>query len=177
MFYWDDDLFSYVTMSLIPYACNILPCYVILISYFFLPVHVPTDRLPNTPCPPAASPTPPALQPPAQHPLPSSRLSIDLNIPPSLHVCKRFVIGFQDDFVGLMSLMKSYLRSVECDVDTCCTVEQYLSLISKRASGLIRHHLVPFLLFLSFCYCSVLYHGDNCVFFYYPTLLVWYLQM
>ncbi|XP_046544356.1 glutamate--cysteine ligase catalytic subunit-like [Haliotis rubra] len=45
------------------------------------------------------------------------------------------IINGKGDFVGLLSLMNKYMDSVETDVDTRCTVLQYLQLISKRASG------------------------------------------
>nr|AAV48595.2 gamma-glutamylcysteine synthetase [Laeonereis acuta] len=44
--------------------------------------------------------------------------------------------GKAGEFPGLIPLIKSFLESVDdCDVDTSCTISQYLSLISKRASG------------------------------------------
>lgn len=41
----------------------------------------------------------------------------------------------QDDFPGLMPLINKYMNSMEIDVDTRCTMLQYLELISGRASG------------------------------------------
>ncbi|XP_053595167.1 glutamate--cysteine ligase isoform X2 [Microplitis demolitor] len=38
-------------------------------------------------------------------------------------------------FVGLIPLINSYLNSMNVDVDTHCTVQRYLKLIRKRASG------------------------------------------
>lgn len=38
-------------------------------------------------------------------------------------------------FVGLIPLMNSYLNSMNVDADTHCTVQRYLKLIQKRASG------------------------------------------
>ena len=38
-------------------------------------------------------------------------------------------------FPGLVPLLRAYLLSVEVDADTHCTVNQYLNLISNRASG------------------------------------------
>ena len=32
-------------------------------------------------------------------------------------------------------MMKSYMDSIDVDVDTGCTISQYLKLISRRASG------------------------------------------
>nr|KAG5688040.1 hypothetical protein BaRGS_003586 [Batillaria attramentaria] len=45
------------------------------------------------------------------------------------------IINGSDDFVGVLPLVNTYLDSVECDFETRCTVQQYLRLISKRASG------------------------------------------
>jgi len=40
------------------------------------------------------------------------------------------------EFPGLLPLIEQYFNSVDdCDVDTSCTVLQYLKLISLRASG------------------------------------------
>ncbi|XP_006813126.1 glutamate--cysteine ligase catalytic subunit-like, partial [Saccoglossus kowalevskii] len=39
------------------------------------------------------------------------------------------------DFPGIIPLIKEYLQTVEVDVDTSCTIMQYLELIQKRASG------------------------------------------
>jgi len=43
--------------------------------------------------------------------------------------------GKENVFPGLIHMMKSYLDTIDVDVDTGCTIQQYLSLISKRASG------------------------------------------
>ncbi|VDK51009.1 unnamed protein product [Gongylonema pulchrum] len=40
-----------------------------------------------------------------------------------------------DDFPGLVPLIRQYLDGADVDVDTRCTVSQYLSFIQKRASG------------------------------------------
>ncbi|XP_041360661.1 glutamate--cysteine ligase catalytic subunit-like isoform X2 [Gigantopelta aegis] len=45
------------------------------------------------------------------------------------------IINGKGDFVGVLPLMNKYLDSVDIDVETRCTVMQYLQLISKRASG------------------------------------------
>lgn len=43
---------------------------------------------------------------------------------------------FQDDiFPGLIPLVNSYLASMDVDADTHCTVQAYMKLIQKRASG------------------------------------------
>ncbi|GFO40403.1 glutamate--cysteine ligase catalytic subunit [Plakobranchus ocellatus] len=41
----------------------------------------------------------------------------------------------KDEFPGLVPLINLYLQSIEVDVDTRCTITQYLKLISLRASG------------------------------------------
>ena len=41
----------------------------------------------------------------------------------------------QDEFPGLIPLVRMYINSIDIDVDTRCTIMQYLRLISKRASG------------------------------------------
>lgn len=41
----------------------------------------------------------------------------------------------QGTFPGLLPLLHSYLASMDVDVNTHCTITQYLHLISKRASG------------------------------------------
>jgi len=38
-------------------------------------------------------------------------------------------------FPGLVPLIQTYLNSMDVDADTQCTLQQYLSLISKRAKG------------------------------------------
>ncbi|VDO41769.1 unnamed protein product [Brugia timori] len=43
--------------------------------------------------------------------------------------------GSGEDFPGLIPLMRQYLDSADVDVDSRCTVSQYLSFIQKRASG------------------------------------------
>lgn len=43
--------------------------------------------------------------------------------------------GKGEEFPGLLSLISSYLNTVEVDADTHCTIHQYLRLIQKRASG------------------------------------------
>ncbi|CAH1247844.1 GCLC [Branchiostoma lanceolatum] len=45
------------------------------------------------------------------------------------------ISGQAGGFQGLVSLMNSYLETVDVDVDTRCSVQQYLRLIQKRASG------------------------------------------
>lgn len=45
------------------------------------------------------------------------------------------IINGKDEFPGLISLVRMYINSIDVDVDTRCTILQYLRLISKRASG------------------------------------------
>ena len=45
------------------------------------------------------------------------------------------IAWLQDEFPGLLSLVRMYVNSIDMDVDTRCTVLQYLRFISKRASG------------------------------------------
>ena len=42
----------------------------------------------------------------------------------------------QDEFPGLIPLIRMYVNSIDIDVDTRCTIMQYLRFISKRASGI-----------------------------------------
>ncbi|CAI5442367.1 unnamed protein product [Caenorhabditis angaria] len=43
--------------------------------------------------------------------------------------------GKGDEFPGLISLIRQFLDSADVDVDTRCTIAQYLNFISKRATG------------------------------------------
>ena len=45
------------------------------------------------------------------------------------------VVVQEGEFPGLIPLMESYLSNVDVDIDTRCTISQYLKLISRRASG------------------------------------------
>lgn len=47
----------------------------------------------------------------------------------------KIINGKEGEFPGLIPLMESYLSNVDVDIDTRCTISQYLKLISKRASG------------------------------------------
>uniref|UniRef100_A0A914V6Y5 Glutamate--cysteine ligase n=1 Tax=Plectus sambesii TaxID=2011161 RepID=A0A914V6Y5_9BILA len=51
---------------------------------------------------------------------------------------EEIISGKGDDFPGLIPLIKQYLDSADVDVDTRCTVSQYLKFIQKRASGEIQ---------------------------------------
>ena len=55
----------------------------------------------------------------------------------------------QDGFPGLIPLIHMYLSSINIDVDTRCTIRQYLSLISQRASGRWSIHTCQCLAFTS----------------------------
>ena len=41
----------------------------------------------------------------------------------------------QDEFLGLVPLVRTYINSIDIDMDTRCTIMQYLKFISMRASG------------------------------------------
>lgn len=43
--------------------------------------------------------------------------------------------GKEGTFPGLVPLIHSYLASMDVDTDTHCTIQQYLRLIQRRASG------------------------------------------
>lgn len=45
------------------------------------------------------------------------------------------IINGQGSFPGLVPLIHSYLQSMDVDADTHCTIQQYLRLIQRRASG------------------------------------------
>lgn len=45
------------------------------------------------------------------------------------------IFNGKKDFPGLVPLINSYLNSMDVDADTHCTIQQYLRLIQKRASG------------------------------------------
>lgn len=48
-------------------------------------------------------------------------------------------------FPGLIPILNSYLESMEVDVDTRCSILNYLKLIKKRASGTVAFVFFPFL--------------------------------
>ena len=43
--------------------------------------------------------------------------------------------GSSEKFTGLIPFIRDYMDNIEIDVDTRCTVKQYLDFISMRASG------------------------------------------
>lgn len=45
------------------------------------------------------------------------------------------IVNGSDRFPGCIQLIKDYLRNLEVDVDTQCTIKQYLQFIEGRASG------------------------------------------
>lgn len=47
----------------------------------------------------------------------------------------QIINGKEDAFPGLVPLIHSYLASMDVDTDTHCTIQQYLRLIQRRASG------------------------------------------
>lgn len=53
--------------------------------------------------------------------------------------CECFILCFffkEGVFHGLIPMLNSYLENMEVDVDTRCTILNYLKLIKKRASGM-----------------------------------------
>ncbi|MEQ2258764.1 hypothetical protein XENORESO_002122 [Xenotaenia resolanae] len=49
--------------------------------------------------------------------------------------CSLFLYHQEGVFQGLIPILNSYLENMEVDVDTRCTILNYLKLIKKRASG------------------------------------------
>lgn len=47
----------------------------------------------------------------------------------------QIINGKADEFPGLIPLINSYLSGMDVDADTHCTIQQYLKLIQRRASG------------------------------------------
>lgn len=47
----------------------------------------------------------------------------------------KIINGKDGEFPGLIPLIESYLGNVDVDIDTRCTISQYLKLIQRRASG------------------------------------------
>jgi glutamate--cysteine ligase catalytic subunit len=45
------------------------------------------------------------------------------------------IVNGSDRFIGLIRLINDYLSNLDADVDTQCTIKQYLKLIEMRASG------------------------------------------
>lgn len=46
-----------------------------------------------------------------------------------------FFLIFLQGFPGLIPLVQNYLNSMDVDADSQCTLQQYLSLLSRRATG------------------------------------------
>lgn len=43
--------------------------------------------------------------------------------------------GFKDNFPGLIPMVKLYVASINIDIETRAVVDNYIELVSKRASG------------------------------------------
>jgi glutamate--cysteine ligase catalytic subunit len=56
---------------------------------------------------------------------------------PRFNACKFFALPFTGNpaFPGLVPLIRQFLDGADVDVDTRCTINQYLSFIQKRAKG------------------------------------------
>lgn len=57
------------------------------------------------------------------------------NEPDIIEMSINEIINGSDRFPGCVHLIKDYLSNLDVDVDTQCTIKQYLSLIEARASG------------------------------------------
>lgn len=83
------------------------------------------------------------------------------------------IINGKDSFPGLVPLIHSYLASMDVDADTHCTIQQYLRLIQRRASGelltmasWIRQEVVGHPDYKYYYYYSVSVFGGLWFFFY-----------
>lgn len=70
---------------------------------------------------------------PGTHSLPLSFVLPELTKHVSCWLCSLIQEGV---FPGLIPILNSYLENMEVDVDTRCTILNYLKLIKKRASGM-----------------------------------------
>lgn len=57
------------------------------------------------------------------------------NEPDIIEMSINEIINGSDRFPGCVHLIKDYLSNLDVDVDTQCTIKQYLSLIEARANG------------------------------------------
>jgi len=56
-----------------------------------------------------------------------------------LFTVNEIICGKPGEFLGLLTFIEQYLHSVDdCDVDTSCTISQYLKLVRFRASGKLK---------------------------------------
>ncbi|PSN53525.1 Glutamate--cysteine ligase [Blattella germanica] len=55
--------------------------------------------------------------------------------PAATSCCHATDCSDEDEFPGLIPLINSYLSGMDVDADTHCTIQQYLKLIQRRASG------------------------------------------
>lgn len=53
----------------------------------------------------------------------------------TLMTINEIINGKENEFPGLVPLIHNYLSSVDVDTDTHCTIQQYLRLVQRRASG------------------------------------------
>lgn len=70
---------------------------------------------------------------PGTHSLPLCSVLLELTKHVSCWLCSLIQEGV---FPGLIPILNSYLENMEVDVDTRCTILNYLKLIKKRASGM-----------------------------------------
>ena len=78
-------------------------------------------------------------------------------------LCHFFTPFLQDEFPGILSLVRMYVNSIDMDVDTRCTVLQYLRFISKRASGWCnRLYSVSTVILFDSTGCELILHRCTC---------------
>lgn len=53
-----------------------------------------------------------------------------------------YFICFKDEFPGVIPLVRMYVNSIDIDVDTRCTIMQYLRFISRKASGMLKSQIL-----------------------------------
>lgn len=54
----------------------------------------------------------------------------------TLMTVNEIINGKGNEFPGLVPLIQNFLASMDIDVDTQCTIQQYLKLIQLRAKGM-----------------------------------------
>ena len=70
------------------------------------------------------------------------------------------IVNGSDKFPGLIQIIKNYLSNLEVDVDTQCTIKQYLQLIESRANGTL---MTPASWMRKFVLNHPKYKQDSCI--------------
>jgi glutamate--cysteine ligase catalytic subunit len=70
------------------------------------------------------------------------------------------IVNGNDKFPGLIQIIKNYLSNLEVDVDTQCTIKQYLQLIESRANGNL---MTPASWIRKFVLSHPKYKQDSCI--------------